>query len=323
MLGTLGLVQRRPHLPSTLIKINQIGFGVNGGLKVKVGAEESLHNNQMAIQSKMDDESLNGPLALNSAGGNGGIGTTNPVQALSVAGPGYLLGGLGVGAFADANAGVLRVYANTTVPAIRADQVGSGPAATFIGGNVGIGSATPGYALDVVGDINTSTCVRIGGTQQLGTCASDERFKKNITPITGALAKLRLLSPVQYEFRTDEYPSRNFGHGVEAGLIAQELEQVFPHLVVTDDDGYKRVRYGLDLNMQTIAAVKELALENDRLQGETARLRARADRAEAEVAHLEAEAAELRASSERLKVESAAMRDFLCGQTPSAPMCAR
>jgi hypothetical protein len=176
-------------------------------------------------------------------------------------------------------------------------------------GNLGLGLTAPVYKLDVIGDINTTTCVRIAGTQQLGTCASDERFKKNIHPIQGALAKLRLLSPVHYEFRTEEFPERHFSHAVEAGLIAQDLERVFPDLVVTDDDGYKRIKYGLDLEMQTIAAVKELALENDQLRG-------RADKAEAEVRELKAESAQL-------KAESAELRAFLCAQFPSAALCAK
>jgi hypothetical protein len=183
-------------------------------------------------------------------------------------------------------------------------------------GSLGIGTTSPVYKLDVVGDINTTTCVRIAGTQQLGTCASDERFKKNIQPIQSALAKLRLLNPVHYEFRTEEFPERHFSHSIEAGLIAQDLERVFPDLVVTGDDGYKRVKYGLDLEMQTIAAVKELALENDHLKAEALILKERADRAEAEAQTLRVTAAEL-------KVESAELRAFLCQQFPAAPLCGK
>ena len=41
------------------------------------------------------------------------------------------------------------------------------------------------------------------------------------------------------------------------GVIAQELEEVFPHLVITDDEGRKRVDY-VGLVAPLIEAIKEL-----------------------------------------------------------------
>jgi hypothetical protein len=82
-------------------------------------------------------------------------------------------------------------------------------------------------------------------------------------PRKAALAELRLLSPGHYEFCTEEFPVRNFSRSIEAGLIDQDLERNFPQLIGTDDDGYKRVKFGLDLAMQTKAAVKEVAAQND------------------------------------------------------------
>jgi len=60
---------------------------------------------------------------------------------------------------------------------------------------------------------------------------SDRKFKKNIKPMNGILDKVMLLNPVTYEMRTNEYDFMNFNEGKQYGLIAQELEEVFPELV--------------------------------------------------------------------------------------------
>jgi hypothetical protein len=57
----------------------------------------------------------------------------------------------------------------------------------------------------------------------------------------------------------------------DAGVIAQEVEAVFPDLVVTLADGYKRVNY-TGLVGVVIEAVKELKAKNDALERRVAEL---------------------------------------------------
>jgi len=66
-------------------------------------------------------------------------------------------------------------------------------------------------------------------------------------------------------WRSDEFPARHFGNGQNYGLIAQDVEQVLPELVVTNEDGYKAVDYS-KLPLLTIQAVKDLKAENDALK---------------------------------------------------------
>jgi hypothetical protein len=83
----------------------------------------------------------------------------------------------------------------------------------------------------------------LGGT--LGGAAilkSDRRTKENIKAI-GVMENGLTLYSFEYkdEFKDDEYA----GHGVHVGVMADEVEQVFPYAVSTLDDGYKVVNYGL------------------------------------------------------------------------------
>jgi hypothetical protein len=68
------------------------------------------------------------------------------------------------------------------------------------------------------------------------------------------MALVRQLRGVSFDWREDG----PYGHeGSDLGVIAQEVEQVFPELVVTDELGYKRVNY-IGLIAPLIEAVKEL-----------------------------------------------------------------
>ena len=65
---------------------------------------------------------------------------------------------------------------------------------------------------------------------------SDIRLKSNIEELTDDdLDKLKKLVPKSYNFQNDN--EKHFG------FIAQDVEQQFPHLVSTDNEGMKSVNY--------------------------------------------------------------------------------
>jgi Chaperone of endosialidase len=72
---------------------------------------------------------------------------------------------------------------------------------------------------------------------------SDERWKKNIKPLSSSLDKVMHLQGVSYDWKADEYPDRGFTKDRQIGLIAQEVEKVIPELVMTDSNGYKAISY--------------------------------------------------------------------------------
>lgn len=108
----------------------------------------------------------------------------------------------------------------------------SGDNITF-SGSVGVGTSSPTCALDVAGSI-TSYGI---------TLSSDLRYKTNILQLEGMLNKVLELEGVSYLFRTDEFVERDFSEQLQIGLIAQEVEKVFPELVTNKADGYKAVNY--------------------------------------------------------------------------------
>ena len=86
---------------------------------------------------------------------------------------------------------------------------------------------------------------------------SDERFKKNIKPLKNSLGNVLKLDGVTYDWRINEFPNEKFPNVKQNGLIAQDVEKVFPNLVETRGDGYKQVDYVM-LVPSLIEAIKEL-----------------------------------------------------------------
>ena len=108
-------------------------------------------------------------------------------------------------------------------------------------GRVGIGTSTPGYTLDVQGDLNVS------GTT---TNVSDKRLKSNVQVIGNALEKVDKLSG--YTFTMND--KRN------AGVIAQEVLEVLPEVVGGSEETTYSVAYG-NMAGLFIEAIKELKRE--------------------------------------------------------------
>jgi hypothetical protein len=61
--------------------------------------------------------------------------------------------------------------------------------------------------------------------------SSDRKLKKNIRDYQGAMSDIMKLQPRIYDFDTEEYPTMGLPEQQQFGLIAQELEEVFPNLV--------------------------------------------------------------------------------------------
>ena len=71
----------------------------------------------------------------------------------------------------------------------------------------------------------------IDSNGQLGTASSSRRFKKEIQPMDKASEAILALQPVSFQYKTDKTNTPQFG------LIAEEVADVNPDLVVRDDNG--------------------------------------------------------------------------------------
>ena len=104
------------------------------------------------------------------------------------------------------------------------------------------------------------------------TQASDERYKSNIKSLPEIMKKVKLLQPVEYEWNKDRYPEENFPDGKQVGLIAQEVEKIFPEIVATDKDGYKSIDYS-KISVLLLQAMKEQQNEIEKQSDEIRKMK--------------------------------------------------
>jgi hypothetical protein len=135
----------------------------------------------------------------------------------------------------------LRTGSQVTAPT----YVNSAQQATTQGPDL-LGAAQMGYNAQM-GDFNARQAAQANlnqGLFSLGGAAlmSDIRAKENIKAI-GVMDNGLTLYSFEYKDEVKSHPLA--GDGIHVGVMAQEVEQVFPYAVKTLDDGYKVVDYGL------------------------------------------------------------------------------
>ena len=137
---------------------------------------------------------------------------------------------------------------------------------TIRSGNVGIGTTNPQTLLHVNGLASKPG----GGTWT--NSASDARLKKNIEPLQGALNRMLQLRGVNYEWK-DPASMGNLV-GLQMGLIAQEVEPVFPDWISTGRDGYKQLTIR-GFEALTIEALREIETDLEELKKRLDKITAR------------------------------------------------
>ena len=118
-----------------------------------------------------------------------------------------------------------------------------------------------------------------GNNSSSWSTTSDRRIKKNIEDNTTGLEALNQIRVRNFEYRTED-EILDFDNpkaavvereGLQLGVIAQEIEEILPDVVMTLESGVKTVDPD-NLTWYLINAVKELSAKNDTLEARIATL---------------------------------------------------
>jgi len=93
---------------------------------------------------------------------------------------------------------------------------------------------------------------------------SDKRLKENIKPIENALDKVKSLTGVEFDWIEETKHVHGY-EGHDVGVIAQEVQEVLPEAIRTNDSGYLSVRYEKMIAL-LVEANKELAARVELLE---------------------------------------------------------
>ena len=223
------------------------------------------------------------------AAGGVGIGTASPTKSLEVANN------------TDCEIGIRSMTTNGRLWTLQSSSgtadgqlassfqiidrtVGSSRILIDAAGRVGVGTTFPDQVLTVGGNAS-----KPGG----GSWAaySDPRLKHDIQPMSGTLDKLLSLHGYSFEYNADAVASGRGLPGRQMGLMADEVERVFPDWVSRNDEGYRSVTERAttalmveslrDLRQEKDEQIATLKRENQQLAERLARLEALMEKANA------------------------------------------
>lgn len=251
-----------------------------------VSKNEGARDEKLTVEKLLTDALGNRSVTITS-GGSVGIGTTTPGARLEVRTGDFvedILSDVAIfrptSAVASNTTLFVRQFRSPSTPyvALQAERTGTPATKRVIalnpdGGNVGIGTGTPGEELHVVGDV-LITGLSGGGTRGVSVNnsgvlipdASDARMKTDVEPIGAgdALGLVDALRPVRYRWGAEYAATR--GEQVEVGLIAQEVLAHVPEVIGENEDEMLSVDYAR-LTALLIGAVQALAARVAALEG--------------------------------------------------------
>jgi len=124
----------------------------------------------------------------------------------------------------------------------------------IVDGNISIGTANPQSKLHIAGDMIVDGSIQAVAYYY----PSDIRLKKEIKPIdNNVLERVLSLEPVRFKWINNDVE--------DIGLIAQDVEVLFPELVGSNNNGEKSIDYA-KLTVFLIESLKEQQKEIDNLK---------------------------------------------------------
>ena len=122
-------------------------------------------------------------------------------------------------------------------------RIGTSQTACYIQGIDGVGVSGNGVVVDSNG--------------QLGITTSSKRFKHNIADMAEASAQILNLRPVTFAYNNDVTEAQQFG------LIAEEVDQIFPAIVSKDEEGQP---YTVRYHLLPVLLLNELQKQHDTIE---------------------------------------------------------
>jgi uncharacterized coiled-coil protein SlyX len=274
---------------------NTVGFNntANGmaALSHNTTGRDNTANGVQALNSNTTGggNTANGDIALfnNTTGGDNTADGTGALQNNTTGGANTALGaGAGLGVFTASH-----VIAIGTNGADVSDSC-------FIGNIRGVRTANAD-AISVV----------IDSAGQLGTLSSSRRFKKEIKPMDKTSEAIFALRPVAFHYKNDKTSMPQFG------LIAEEVAEVNPDLVVRDDQGeIYTVRY----EAVNAMLLNEFLKEHKKVEAEHSQI----EKQEATITELKSNLAEQRKQIQALTAGLQKVRAYVGVSAPAAKVVA-
>jgi hypothetical protein len=243
---------------------NNIALGYSAGSNISSGgnnivigydidAPSATASNQLNIGNLIFGTSVDGTGTTISSG-NIGIGKNNPGYRIDVLGDARI----------ESNSGPVKLYVDGTTgnSGVTFQELGAyrgsvgynldddylflyeGGNVVVKGGNLGAGTTTPGYRLQV-GNAGDGTSARANAWNTF----SDISLKTDLHVIDDPIEKIMEISGYYYYWKEGSDRSR------QVGVIAQEIEEILPEVVSADDKGISSVDYS-KLTPLLIEAIK-------------------------------------------------------------------
>ena len=256
----------------------------NGVISVDLDANTQFVFNEQGLDRNFRVESALGQNALFVDAGLDriGIGTNAPIAKLQVVG-GVIMPepGLASGIHWPANyyggggddpyiAYISQVGENTTLQIANTNDwdddisfyQNNAERMVIYNGNVGIGTSTPAFQLDV------STNSAAKPLSSAWTVPSDRRLKKDIRPYTSGLQDIMKINPVWFTYTGKAGMQQATG----VGIIAQELQEIAPYMVnpwsYREKDGTSTEYLGVDNGAMTYMLINAVQEQQEIIQSQ-------------------------------------------------------
>jgi len=212
----------------------------------------------------------------------------------------------------------LKVTGTSPVFNIGSSQIRSSGSSYLLGGNVGIGTTSPSYTLDVTGTMRVTGQAYTNTGNGSFSILSDIRYKDVHGSYDRGLAEILNIDVIKFNYKKDN-PLGSDSSREYVGISAQNLQQTIPEAVeVRKDKGSEYLTINTSPVLWTlINAVKQLYMRLLGVEGNMNRQIALIAESKADKVEIEG----LRDKAIKLEYENAALKTYLCSKDPAAPIC--